>query len=63
MTRKDLMRIIEDEVSKIAREPVREPVKELPATPANQLNPVFNPALKSEIEIDEYLFKAGMKEK
>jgi hypothetical protein len=62
MTRKDLMKIIEDEVTKVASEPLREPVKELPKQPMSQMNPVFNPALKDEGEIDEYLFKAGMKD-
>lgn len=58
------MRIIEDEVSKIAREPMREPAKEIPPQSSmNKLNPVFNPVLKDETEIDAYLFKAGMKEK
>jgi len=63
MTRKDLMKLIEDEVTKVAQEPIREPIRELPQIPMSKLNPVFNPALKNEDEIDEYLFKAGMKEK
>ena len=57
------MKVIEDEVSKVVKEPLREPKKELPPTNMNRLNPVFNPVLKDEIEVDEYLFKAGMKEK
>lgn len=56
------MKIIEDEVAKVATEPVREPEKELPKTSMNKLNPVFNPALQDEGEIDEYLFRAGMKD-
>lgn len=57
------MKVIEDEVSRVVKEPMREPIKELPPTSANKINPVFNPVLKDENEIDEYLFKAGMKEK
>ena len=61
MTRTELLKLIEDEVTKVATEPIREPVKQLPETKV-QVNPVFKPALKDEIEIDEYLFKAGMKD-
>jgi hypothetical protein len=61
MTRKDLMKMIEDEVSKVAKEPIREPVKELPKI-ASVPKQTFNPALKDEGEIDEFLFKAGMKD-
>ena len=59
MTRKDLDKLIEDEVSKVVREPLREP-----APPAVQPTPIihFKPALNDEQEIDEYLFRAGMKE-
>lgn len=62
MTRQNLMKLIDDEVTKVATEPIREPIKELPKTNINKLNPVFNPVLKNEIEIDEYLFRAGMKD-
>jgi hypothetical protein len=59
MTRKDLDKLISDEVSKVVREPMREP-----APPAVAPTPIvhFRPALKDESEVDEYLFKAGMKE-
>lgn len=60
MTRKELEKFIEEEVDKLAKEPIREPIKEMPK-PAN-IQPL-NPALRDENEIDEYLFKAGMKEK
>jgi len=60
MTLKELEKFIDEEVSKIS---ISEPKKELPVTPMKQLNPVFNPVLKNEEEIDAMLFKAGMKEK
>ena len=60
MTLKELEKFIDEEVSKIS---ISEPQKELPITPMKQLNPVFNPVLKNEEEIDEMLFRAGMKEK
>ena len=56
------MKLIEDEVTKVAKEPIREPIIELPKMNMNNLNPVFNPALKDEGEIDEFLFRAGMKD-
>lgn len=59
LTRKDLDKIITDEVMKVVREPMREPAR--PAvTPTPPV--YFKPALKDESEVDEYLFKAGMKE-
>jgi hypothetical protein len=63
MTLKELEKLIDEEVSKISIEPIREPQKELPATPIVKLNPVFNPVLETEEEIDEILFRAGMKPK
>jgi hypothetical protein len=59
MTRKDLMKLIEDEVTKVASEPLREPERILPAV---KPVPIYNPALKGESEVDEYLFRAGMKD-
>lgn len=60
MTRKDLDKLIADEVSKVVREPMREP-----ALPAVTPTPIihFKPALQDEEEVNEFLFKAGMKEK
>ncbi len=58
MTKKELLKLIEAEVTKVANETIREPEKQLPMNPLKQ---VFNPALKDEGEIDEYLFRAGMK--
>jgi len=60
MTLKELEKFIDEEVSKIS---ISEPKKELPITPVKQIAPIFNPVLKNEDEIDEMLFKAGMKEK
>lgn len=60
MTRKELEKFIEEEVDKLAKEPIREPIKEMPKPASMQ---PLNPALRDENEIDEYLFKAGMKEK
>lgn len=60
MTKKDLLKLIETEVAKIATETMREPEKTLPEMRA--LKQVFNPALKDEGEIDEFLFRAGMKD-
>jgi hypothetical protein len=60
MTRKELEKFIDEEVTKLVTEPLREPTKEVPRV-QNIAPP--NPALRDESEIDEYLFKAGMKEK
>lgn len=60
MTRKDLDKLITDEVSKVVREPMREPA---PAAVTPTPPVYFKPALNDENEVDEYLFKAGMKEK
>ncbi len=62
MTRKDLMKLIDEEVTKVATEPIKEPIKEAPKPIITNPNLVINPALKDENEIDEYLFKAGMKD-
>jgi hypothetical protein len=59
MTRKELEKFIDEEVSKLASEPLREPSKEIPVKEKPQ---PITPALKNEIEIDEFLFKAGMKD-
>lgn len=59
MTKTGLLKLIDDEVSKMVTEPIREPLKELPKS----ISKPINPALRDEDEIDEYLFKAGMKEK
>lgn len=57
MTKKDLIKAIEEEVAKVANEPVREPAKEI-----IQQQPISHkPVLNNEEEIDEYLFRAGMK--
>jgi hypothetical protein len=63
MTRKELEKFIDEEVSKLTNETLREPAKELPKAPP--VAPIIpsKPVLKDETEIDEYLFKAGMKEK
>lgn len=53
------MKLIEDEVTKVASEPIREPERILPAV---KPVPIYNPALKGESEVDEYLFRAGMKD-
>jgi hypothetical protein len=54
MTKAELLKMIEDEVEKTLIEPIREP----------EIRPVFSvpkPALKTEDEVDEYLFRAGNK--
>ena len=58
MTRTDLLKLIEKEVEKAVSEPIKEPIKERVPIPSN---PVFNPVLKNETEIDDYLFRAGNK--
>jgi hypothetical protein len=62
MTRKDLLKLIDDEVKKVATEPIREPVRQLPETKTEPQKLIHKPALKDEIEINHYLFKAGMKD-
>ena len=52
MTRDDLHKLIEDEVSKLMREPVREPQP----PPLVQKQVMYEPTLKNEDEIDETLF-------
>ena len=54
MTKSELLKMIEDEVVKTVHEPMKEP----------EIRPVYappKPALKTEDEIDEYLFRAGKK--
>ncbi len=60
MTRKELEKFIEEEVSKLASTPLREPQKEIQKSP---IIPKSKPVLNDETEIDEFLFRAGMKEK
>jgi hypothetical protein len=60
MTRKELEKFIDEEVAKLADAPLREPVIEVPKSPV--IIP-SKPVLTDETEVDEYLFKAGMKEK
>ncbi len=62
MTRKELMKLIEDEVTKVATEPMREPIKRLPIKNVSKINQESLRALKDEGEVDNYLFKAGMKD-
>ena len=54
MTRADLLKMIEDEVSQTVSEPIKEPVTKPVHSPAK-------PSLGNEEEIDEYLFRAGNK--
>ena len=54
MTRAELLKMIEDEVTLTVSEPMKEPV----------IRPVYTPpkpTLNNEEEIDEYLFRAGNK--
>ena len=53
MTRAELLKMIEDEVTQTVSEPLKEPV----------VRPVYapKPVLNTEEEIDEYLFRAGKK--
>jgi hypothetical protein len=54
MTRNELLKMIEDEVIKTVSEPMREP----------ETRPVYaqpKPVLKTEEEVDDYLFRAGQK--
>ena len=54
MTRAELLKMIEDEVTQTVSEPLKEPV----------IRPVYarpKPVLNNEEEIDEYLFRAGKK--
>lgn len=54
MTRAELLKMIEDEVTQTVSEPIKEPV----------IRPVYSPpkpVLNNEEEIDEYLFRAGNK--
>jgi len=60
MTLKELEKFIDEEVSNLS---ISEPKKELPITPMEPPKQIFNHVLKNEQEIDEMLFKAGMKEK
>lgn len=60
MTRKELEKFIDDEVAKLTEAPLTEPIKEVPKSP---VVPPSKPVLNDETEIDEYLFRAGMKEK
>lgn len=63
MTRKELEKFIDEEVAKLSETPLKEPVKELPKAPITPQMPPSKPVLNDETEIDEYLFRAGMKEK
>ena len=57
MTRKELNKMIEDEVAKILSEPLREPEIKVNTPVAVQKKPVnYKPALQTEEEIDEMLF-------
>lgn len=58
MTRKQLEKFIEEEVAKVAAEPLREPVKQVPVAPVMKRP---DPVLKNEEDVDNYLFRAGMK--
>lgn len=60
MTKTELLKMIEAEVTRVATEPIREPEIKLPEVSAPKQ--MFNPALKDEGEIDEFLFRAGMKD-
>jgi hypothetical protein len=59
MNKKELLELIDSEVSKVVKEPMREPQR-----PVVQAAPVKRrpPSLQHEDEIDNYLFKSGMKE-
>jgi hypothetical protein len=59
MTRQELLKMIEDEVSQISRQPIKEPIVQRPVV--NKTFIINEPALKTEEEFDEVLF--GKKEK
>lgn len=58
MTKTELLKMIEDEVMKTVTEPMREPETKSETRPS-YIPP--KPALKTEDEVDEYLFRAGQK--
>lgn len=55
MTRKELMKLIEDEVSLVVSEPLREPQV--------QKKPKYSTVLQNDDEIEEYLFYGGRRPK
>jgi hypothetical protein len=54
MTRAELLKMIEDEVTLTVSEPLKEPVTRPTYAPPK-------PVLNNEQEVDEYLFRAGNK--
>lgn len=53
MTKKDLLKIVEDEVASIVQNPLREP-----ESPSNK-KPQYKPVLQHEDDIDDMLFYTG----
>lgn len=55
MTKVELLKMIDDEVSQILREPIKEPGRKIVQKPTTK------PSLQNEEEVDDYFFRAGKK--
>jgi len=61
MNKSELLKIIEDEVSAVLREPIREPEAQQPIQPKIEKPIAPKPSLQNEEEIDDFFFRAGKK--
>jgi len=57
MKKTDLIKMIEDEVAMVLREPMREPTEQ-----KSVVKPIIQkPSLQNEEEVDDYFFRLGKK--